>query len=68
MNLRGKFWEFVNLILSNKPLAVRKTKELLKLYRPYPSENFRDLTAHILASTRMGREALEGFEEFLKGK
>jgi len=66
--LEGKVQEFVNLILSNKPLAVRKTKELLKLYRPYLSENFRELTAHILASTRMGREALEGFEEFLKGK
>ncbi len=64
----GKVEELARLILSNKPLAIRKTKELLRLYRPYFSESFRELTAHILATTRMGREALEGFEEFLKGK
>jgi len=67
-SLDGKVDEIVKLILSNKPMAVRKTKELLRFYKPYFSENFRELTAHILATTRMGREALEGFEDFLKGK
>lgn len=60
--------EFIKEILSNKPGAVRKTKEFLKLYRPFYSDCYREVTSHILATTRMGEEALEGIREFLKRK
>ncbi|MEO0139318.1 MAG: enoyl-CoA hydratase-related protein [candidate division WOR-3 bacterium] len=59
---------FVKAILSNKPEAVRKTKELLRIYRPFYSECYREITSHILATTRMGEEALEGIREFLERK
>jgi len=57
--------EMVREILRNAPKAVRRTKELLRLYRPFHSEAIRHITAHILAMTRAGEEAQEGIDAFL---
>ncbi len=56
---------FVSEILKNGPRAVRWTKELLRLYRPFYGEHFRHITAHILAMTRASEEAQEGMDAFL---
>lgn len=66
--LDKKVEEFVNIILSNKPEAVRKTKKLMKIYRSFQESVYKDITSHILATTRMSKEALDGIEEFLQGK
>ncbi len=56
---------FVKEVLKNAPKAVRRTKELLRLYRPFYGEHFRHITAHLLAVTRAGEEAQEGIDAFL---
>ena len=56
---------FIAEFLKNGPKAVRRTKELLRLYRPFYGEPFRHITAHLLAMTRAGEEAQEGIEAFL---
>ncbi len=64
-DLEGVGEKFVREILKNAPKAVRRTKELLRLYRPFYGEPFRHITAHLLAMTRAGEEAQEGIEAFL---
>ncbi|NPB02938.1 MAG: hypothetical protein GXO39_00790 [Thermotogae bacterium] len=59
----GEIW--VSKFLQNGPLALRRTKELLKMYRTFHDTKIRYITAHLLAITRAGDEAQEGIEAFL---
>ena len=65
-DLENKSGKFIKIILSNNPEALKKTKSLMRIYRKFVSESIKNLTIHLLATTRMEEETQKLIEEFLK--